>query len=175
MIEQACAEATRWPRELSIAVTVSATHLRGDDLVDCVAAALQRSGLAPDRLELELTESVLVDRADVALRTLERLHELGVRLALDDFGTGYSSLSHLWRFPFDRIKIDKSFTLSIESDAKARRIIETVLQLGQSLGCEVLAEGVETETQLARLEDYNCETVQGFLFGRPQPPQQLDH
>ncbi|MEO1089312.1 MAG: EAL domain-containing protein [Pseudomonadota bacterium] len=173
VVENACQEAATWPNGLSIAVNISATHLRGTDLVDCVEGSLQRSGLAPERLELELTEHVLVDRADQALATLQQLHLLGVRLALDDFGTGYSSLSHLWRFPFDRIKIDKSFVLSMGDDPKARRIIGTVLQLGESLDCEVLAEGVETEQQLAWLAANHCGAVQGYYFSRPVPAESL--
>lgn len=173
IIRQACQEALTWREELTVAVNISASHLRGDDLVETVHDALEASGLAPSRLELELTETVLVERAEQARVVLERLHALGVRLALDDFGTGYSSLSNLWRLPFDRIKIDRSFIAHMRSNQKADQIVQIVVELGAMLGCEVLAEGVETEAQLDRLADHRCDMVQGFLFGRPTPAHEL--
>jgi EAL domain-containing protein (putative c-di-GMP-specific phosphodiesterase class I) len=130
---------------------------------------LSRNHLTPDRLELEITEGVLIADETQALNTLKRLHELGLQLALDDFGTGYASLSYLRRFPFDRIKIDQSFVLAQEHDATTRAIIESILAMARRLRLEVTAEGVETQRQLDLLIRQRCPEVQGYFLGRPMP------
>ncbi len=167
-LEQACAAAVRWPDNLRIAVNLSPVQFRQTDLVGMVAAILHRHGLAPARLELEITEGVLIDDADRALAILRQLKALGVRIALDDFGTGFSSLGYLRRFPFDKLKIDKSFVPGLGEDADADAIVRSIIAMAQSLRLDVTAEGVETEGQLARLRAEHCSQVQGFLLGRPR-------
>jgi EAL domain-containing protein (putative c-di-GMP-specific phosphodiesterase class I) len=127
------------------------------------------TGLSPDRLELEITESVLVDDLPRALAILRRLKALGVRIAMDDFGTGYSSLSNLQAFPFDKIKIDRSFISNLQRNSQAATIVRAVIALGRGLNLPVVAEGVETREQLAFLSSEACSEVQGYLFGRPLP------
>ena len=126
-------------------------------------------GLAPGRLELEITESLLIDDPERALGTLEALSALGVRIAMDDFGTGYSSLSYLWRFPFDKVKIDRAFVQGLETENKVSLIIASIVSLAHSLGMRVNAEGVETESQREALRRLGCDELQGFLLGRPAP------
>ena len=140
---------------------------RGGDLVALVRDALSASGLAPGQLELEITEGLLLDDTDAALRTLADLRALGCSIAMDDFGTGYSSLGYLWRFPFDKLKIDRSFVLGMGEDPKAAAIVSSVVALGRALGVTVTAEGVETAEQAASLREAGCAQAQGFLLGRP--------
>ena len=168
VLDHACAEAASWPAALRIAVNLSPVQFRQADLAGMVAAILHRHGLDPSRLELEITEGVLIDDGDRALAILRRLKTLGVRIALDDFGTGYSSLSYLRRFPFDKIKIDKSFVQGLGEDEDAEAIVRSIIAMGRSLRLEVTAEGVETEDQLSRLQAERCSQVQGFLLGRPR-------
>ena len=163
----ACAEATRWPAPLTVAVNVSGLQFEQGDLLEAVAAALDRSGLAPERLEIEITESALLAHPDATLAILRRLRERGVRIAMDDFGTGYSSLTRLQSFPFDRIKIDRSFVSGRRGMAEGRAIVRAIAGLGASLGMRTIAEGVETEEQLASVRAEGCNEVQGYLFGRP--------
>ena len=137
-------------------------------------SALGESGLDPRRLELEITESVMLDAGGTALAMLQNLREIGVRVALDDFGIGYSSLGYLRSFPFDRIKIDQSFVRGTSSDAIGRAIVRAIASLGQSLGMATVAEGVETEEQMARITSDGCTDVQGYLISRPIPPEQID-
>jgi len=152
-----------------IAVNLSPVQFLSDNLADVIGDVLTASNLSPDRLELEITEGVLIADETQALRTLRRLHERGFQIALDDFGTGYASLSYLRRFPFDRIKIDQSFVRAQEHDAATRAIIESVLTMATRLRLEVTAEGVETDQQLNLLISEGCPEVQGFLLGRPMP------
>ena len=173
VLETACAEAATWDRPLSIAVNLSPRQFWGSDLSDRVAATLAATGLKPERLVLEVTESVLIDHSQRTLATMEALRRQGVRIALDDFGTGYSSLSYLRVFPFDTIKIDRSFVMTVCDDEQSRAILRAVLMLGSSLGLKVVAEGVETEAQLQWLRVEGCDDVQGFLFGQPMRPQQI--
>jgi EAL domain-containing protein (putative c-di-GMP-specific phosphodiesterase class I) len=154
---------------LTIAVNLSAVQFRQPDLVEQVAATLAETGLDPARLELEITESVLLQSSDATLRVLGRLKALGVRVAMDDFGTGYSSLSYLRHFSFDKIKIDRSFVGDVETRSDARAIIEAALGLGRNLGMDTLAEGVENGAQMDRLRLMGCRQVQGFHCGRPVP------
>jgi len=138
-----------------------------------VRDALRASGLAPERLELEITEGLLLNNTEAVVRQLEALRALGVRIVMDDFGTGYSSLAYLWRFPFDKLKIDRSFVRDLETDARAAAIVETIIGLCRVLRIPVTAEGVETEAQMQALAEIGCDQVQGFLLGRPAPPAAL--
>ena len=173
VLEQACAAATTWPRPYTVAVNLSPVQFRRGDLPAQVSDILERTGLPANRLELEVTEGLLIEDAEGALATMLALKALGVRLALDDFGTGYSSLSYLRRFPFDKLKIDKSFTQAIGLDPGARAIVDAILAMGHSLNLRITAEGVETEEQLAFLTALDCDEAQGFLLGPPIPAEQL--
>ncbi|HTW26174.1 MAG TPA: EAL domain-containing protein [Acetobacteraceae bacterium] len=172
-LEAACLEAASWPVPRRVAVNLSPAQFRDGDLPAIVADILRRSGLDPARLKLEITEGLLIDDTDRALATLNALKGLGIGIALDDFGTGYSSLSYLRRFPFDQIKIDRSFIQALASDPDAAAIVRAILALARSLRLGVIAEGVETEDQLALLRQEDCLLVQGYLLGRPLPPDAL--
>ena len=170
VLREACVEAATWPSDVRIAVNVSSVQFRRPgSLEQTVLAALAISGLSPDRLELEITESVLIQDAEAVLACLHRLRAMGVRIALDDFGTGFSSLSYLRRFPFNKIKIDRSFVADIE-DPDTAAIVRAVVGLGARAGASITAEGVETERQLERVREEGCTEVQGFLFSRPLHP-----
>jgi diguanylate cyclase (GGDEF)-like protein/PAS domain S-box-containing protein len=169
VLREACREAASWPNARHVAVNLSAVQFRHGDLAAVVHEVLIASGLAPSRLELEITESVLIDNLPRALSILRRLKALGVRIAMDDFGTGYSSLSNLQAFPFDKIKIDRSFISNLESSEQSATIVRAVLALARGLGLPVVAEGVETQAQLAFLSQEGCAEVQGYLFGKPRP------
>lgn len=168
-LQEACREASAWPATIRVAVNVSAVQLQRPGLEATVLAALAASGLPADRLTLEVTESVLMQEAGAVPERLHRLRALGVQIALDDFGTGYSSLSYLRRFPFDRIKIDRSFIRDI-ADPDAAAIVRAVVGIGERLGMGIVAEGVETLEQLDLVRREGCTQVQGFLFSRPLPP-----
>jgi diguanylate cyclase (GGDEF)-like protein/PAS domain S-box-containing protein len=163
----ACAEAATWAAPLRVAVNLSPSQFRHPGLVDSIRAVLDGTGLEPERLELEVTESVLIEETGHALITMQRLKKMGIRLALDDFGTGYSSLSYLHRFPFDKIKIDRSFVAALEQDSEAMAIVRAVVAMGHSLHMTVTAEGLETHEQLGFLRDLSCDHLQGFLLGKP--------
>ncbi len=169
VLREACREAASWPKPLVIAVNVSPIQFRHGDLPNLVHSILFETGLSPGRLELEITESVLVNDFSRAISILHRLKSLGVRIAMDDFGTGYSSLSYLHCFSFDKIKIDQIFISDLESNHHSRAIVRAVIGLGRSLELPILAEGVETKAQYALLQQKGCDEVQGFLTGRPLP------
>ncbi|HVY58606.1 MAG TPA: EAL domain-containing protein [Xanthobacteraceae bacterium] len=169
ILRQACHEASSWPRPLNLAVNVSPVQFRHGNLAGLVHSVLLESGLAPHRLELEVTESVLIDDFARAVAILRRLKALGVRIAIDDFGTGYSSLLNLQSIPFDKIKIDMAFIAKIERNPQAATIVRAVIGLAHGLGLPVLAEGVETEAQQAFLACEACDEMQGYLVGRPAP------
>ncbi len=169
VLREACREAASWPKPLNIAINLSPVQFRHGDLPGLVHAALLESGLAPSRLELEVTESVLVDDFSRAVSILRRLKLLGVHIAMDDFGTGYSSLSNLQAFAFDKIKIDQSFISNLEKNPQSATIVRAVIGLGRGLALPVIAEGVETREQLAFLSKEECAEVQGFLVGKPLP------
>jgi len=173
VIRTACEEAVSWPQPLNVAVNVSAVQFGSPNLVSTILSALAQSGLDPRRLEVEITESVLLGDHRAALDTLLRVRELGVRVSMDDFGTGYSSLSYLRSFPFDKIKIDQSFVRGQSDDPSGMAIVRAIAGLGQSLGMTTLAEGVETEEQLARVAADGCTDVQGYLISRPLPPERI--
>jgi diguanylate cyclase (GGDEF)-like protein/PAS domain S-box-containing protein len=169
VLRQACREAASWPRPLSIAVNLSAVQFRHGDLARSVHQILLETGLVANRLELEITESVLIDDFSRAIAILRRLKALGVQIAMDDFGTGYSSLSNLQTFAFDKIKIDRSFISNLETNPHSATIVRAVIGLGRGLELPIIAEGVETEEQRAFLASEACHEIQGFLLGRPLP------
>ncbi|HLY59124.1 MAG TPA: EAL domain-containing protein, partial [Stellaceae bacterium] len=169
VLETACTQAMAWPRRWRIAVNLSPDQFRDVDFPATVAAVLRRTGLSPERLELEVTEGLLIADTPRALAALTALKTIGVSVSLDDFGTGFSSLSYLRRFRFDRIKIDQSFIRELGLDDEALVIVRAIVALGGSLGLAVTAEGVETQGQLDLLRELGCGEVQGFLLGRPEP------
>jgi diguanylate cyclase (GGDEF)-like protein/PAS domain S-box-containing protein len=169
ILRTACREAAAWPRPLQIAVNLSPVQFRHGDVAGLVHTVLLETGLSPDRLELEVTEGVLIDDFSRAVSILRRLKSLGVRIAMDDFGTAYSSLSYLQSFPFDKIKIDQAFISNVERNRQSAAIARAVIALARVLGLPVLAEGVETKEQLAFLAREGCDEVQGYLIGRPRP------
>jgi diguanylate cyclase (GGDEF)-like protein len=176
VLASACREAASWPQPLAVAVNLSPAQFRQPGaIVAEVRAALADSGLAPARLELEITESLLMSHTEQVLATLRELHALGVRIAMDDFGTGYSSLAYLWRFPFDKLKIDRAFTQGLGADGKVDVIVRSIVTLAHSLGIRVNAEGVETAEQHVALRRHGCDELQGYLLGRPQPVERLLH
>ena len=167
ILREACREAASWPKPLQIAVNLSPIQFRHGDLPAMVHSVLLESGLSPSRLELEITEGVLIDDVSRALSILRRLKSLGVRIAMDDFGTGYSSLSYLQSFPFDKIKIDRTFIANHGQNPQSASIVRAVIGLGRGLALPVVAEGVETQDQLAFLSREACNEVQGYLVGYP--------
>lgn len=169
ILNQACQDAVDWDNDRHVAVNVSPIQFRSADFVETVKTALEMSGLEPSRLELELTETALVEDGELIAKILVELRAIGVRVAMDDFGTGYSSLAHLCEFPLDRIKIDQSFIAAAQSDIHAHAIIKAVVALGRDIGVPTIAEGVETAEQLQLLRDLGCNAVQGYLIGRPEP------
>ncbi len=173
VLRTACLEAATWPGLHAVSVNVSALQFQNSNLVATVMSALGESGLDPRRLELEITESVMLDAGGTAFAMLQKLRKMGVRVALDDFGTGYSSMGYLQSFPFDRIKIDQSFVRGTSNQAVGRAIVRAIASIGQSLGMETVAEGVETEEQMARIASDGCTDVQGYLISRPMPPEQI--
>jgi diguanylate cyclase (GGDEF)-like protein len=173
VMHTACAEAASWRNSRRIAVNLSPVQFRQADLAKQILNVLAQTGLSPGRLELEITEGVLMEETERTLATLGTLKAAGVSVSLDDFGTGYSSLSYLQRFAFDKIKIDRSFIWEMERNADSMAIVRSVIALGRSLRITVVAEGVETAAQLALLQDENCDQVQGFLLGRPMAAKDL--
>jgi len=169
VLETACRQATRWPGQLTIAVNVSPTQFLRSDFARTVRECLSRCGLEPSRLELEITESVLIQDFNHGLDALRRLKDLGVRIAMDDFGTGYSSLSTLQAFPFDKLKIDRSVTANLVDNGQAATIVRAVIGLAKGLNIPVLAEGVESSQHLAFLRRARCDEAQGFEIGKPMP------
>ncbi len=173
VVRQACRDAALWPASVSVAVNVSPAQFKSERLVDMIVSALATSGLPPRRLEIEITEGVLLQNNEHTLDTLHRLRKLGVRVSMDDFGTGYSSLSYLRSFPFDKIKIDRSFVKDIATAPDGDAIIRAIAGLGRSLGMTTVAEGVETEEQMRRIQAEGCTDVQGYLISRPVPLDDL--
>jgi EAL domain-containing protein (putative c-di-GMP-specific phosphodiesterase class I) len=173
VLQQACRQAATWAQPIKIAVNISAVQLRQRNLAERIAEILAESGLPPERLEVEVTESSFMADLDLSLAVLRDIQALGVSIALDDFGAGFSALASLRLYPFDRIKLDRGFTSDLATSEEARAIVHSVLMLGQSLGTPVLAEGVETEEQLVFLQSAGCRTIQGFLYSRPVPATDL--
>ncbi|MFN5042211.1 MAG: putative bifunctional diguanylate cyclase/phosphodiesterase, partial [Bradyrhizobium sp.] len=173
VLNTACREAVNWPDHIHVAVNVSPIQFKSQTLALNVAAALAASGLAPARLELEITEAVLIRDDDAALDILHQLRELGVRIALDDFGTGYSSLSYLQRFPFDKIKIDRAFIKDLAGTGASSTIVQAVVNIAAASDMTTTAEGVETEQQRNMLRILGCTEMQGYLFSRPVPDVEI--
>jgi len=173
-VRQACATVAAWPDDVTVSVNISPVQFRSPGLVQTVLLALADSGLAPRRLELEITETVLLEDSDTTLSTLHRLRDLGVKIAMDDFGTGYSSLSYLQSFPFDRIKIDRSFVKDITSASGSLNIVRAVAAMAKGLGMAATAEGVETQEQLDTVRSEGCTEMQGFLFSKARPVHEIE-
>lgn len=167
VLREACRQASGWPGDVSVAVNVSPKQFAATSIASTVLSALSASGLAPQRLELEITESIFIADVDATLATLHSLRNLGVKIALDDFGTGYSSLSYLRSFPFDKVKIDKSFVEDLGTSSNGHAMIRAITTLANALGMETLAEGVEDIAQFEVLEREGCQNIQGYLFSRP--------
>ncbi len=173
VLRRACADAAAWPSDARIAVNLSPVQFKEAELFEVISGALRDSGLPPQRLEIEITESVLLERGVENYAFVERLKRVGIELALDDFGTGYSSLSYLTMFPFDKIKIDKSFIRNLAHHPRSAAIISSIVTLARGLDMSVTAEGVETHEQFERLKALGVNFAQGFLLGRPQPLAQI--
>jgi diguanylate cyclase (GGDEF)-like protein len=173
MLRRACMDAARWPDDVRVAVNLSPAQFRIGNLLSIVMEALKQSGLPAKRLELEITETLLLEKSSQVLATLHALRALGVRISMDDFGTGYSSLSYLRSFPFDKIKIDQSFVRGLAANRDAQAIIRSIVSLGKGLGVTITAEGVETEAELSCLRAEGCHEGQGFLFSRARPNPEI--
>jgi EAL domain-containing protein (putative c-di-GMP-specific phosphodiesterase class I) len=173
VLRQACAEAAKWPETLTVAVNLSPVQFKSGDLLQSVIKALAISGLAPRRLELEITETVLFEDSADNFDKLHSLRLLGVRIALDDFGTGYSSLALLRRFPFHKLKIDRSFVAEITDNSECQTITNRIISLAAGLHMETTAEGVETTEQAALLKNYGCTSAQGYLYGKAIPASEV--
>jgi len=176
VINEAIRQGRAWADEgtaVRIAVNLSAIQFKQKDLVEDIAARLREHGVSGEMLELELTESLFMEDVNATSRTLYQLKDLGISLAVDDFGTGYSSLSYLKRYPIDKIKIDRSFVRDLPLDADDVAITIAIISLATSLGLKVVAEGVETQTQLAFLEENHCDYIQGYLVSQPLDPQAM--
>jgi diguanylate cyclase (GGDEF)-like protein len=173
VLRQACQEAVNWPRDIEIAVNLSPVQFKSARLLEGVREALAVSGLDPRRLELEITETVLLQNSEATLTLLHQLRALGIHIALDDFGTGYSSLSYLRSFPFDKIKIDRSFIRDVDTNKDSAVIVGAIVDLARGLGMTTVAEGVETQRQLATSRRQRCTKVQGYLFSRPVPAREV--
>jgi diguanylate cyclase (GGDEF)-like protein len=174
VIRQACATAAQWPEDVHVAVNISAVQFRNPGLMQVIVGALAASGLHPSRLEIEITETVLLQNKESTLAVLHQLRSLGIRIAMDDFGTGYSWLTYLQCFPFDKIKIDRSFVKDITENTGSLNIVRAVAALANGMGMTATAEGVETREQLDRIRSEGCTEMQGFLFSRPLPAREIE-
>ena len=174
VIRQACATAAQWPENLHIAVNISAVQFRNPGLMQVIVGALAASGLQPTRLEIEITETVLLQNKETTLALLHQLRALGIRIAMDDFGTGYSSLTYLQCFPFDKIKIDRSFVKDITENTGSLNIVRAVAALANGMGMTATAEGVETSEQLDKITSEGCTEMQGYLFSKPLPAREIE-
>jgi EAL domain-containing protein (putative c-di-GMP-specific phosphodiesterase class I) len=173
VLREACRQAAAWPTPARVAVNLSAVQFRSQSVIDMVDEALRDSQLPPERLEIEITETALIDDHDVAEVTLSALRARGVHVALDDFGTGYSSLAYLRRFPIDKLKIDGMFVRTLGQDADAEAVVTAIISLAKALQLSTTAEGVETPEQLTLLRAMGCTDVQGYLVARPMPGAQV--
>ena len=167
-------QASRWPEHVRVAVNVSAVQFHRGSLNETIVRALAESQLSPSRFEVEITESIFLEGGETTLRLLHSLRSLGVRIALDDFGTGYSSLSYLQSFPFDKLKIDRSFIQNLLTRDGAIAIVHAITELANALGIETTAEGVEETAQLMELRAHGCSSVQGYLFSEPMTASDVD-
>jgi EAL domain-containing protein (putative c-di-GMP-specific phosphodiesterase class I) len=168
ILHTSCAYAMTWPADTTLAVNLSPAQFKTQDVVGLVSRVLGQTGLDPHRLELEITEGILLQNTEAVLDALKRLDKLGVSIAMDDFGTGYSSLSYLTKFPVRKIKIDRSFIDTLGQSPQTSAIVSSIVGLGQSLNVTITAEGVETENQAEILKQWGCDQVQGFFYGKPE-------
>jgi len=175
VLREACNAARQWPEPIGLAVNLSAVQLRTGNIVQNVVNALAMTGLCPKRLELEITETTLLDDNQTTMHALHQLQSMGTRIVMDDFGTGYSSLSYLRKFPFDKIKIDRSFVRELPAGNDSSAIVRSIIHLANSIGMPTTAEGVETEAQRAYLQSEGCTEAQGFLISRPLPSPPLNY
>jgi EAL domain-containing protein (putative c-di-GMP-specific phosphodiesterase class I) len=169
IFRSACAEAAKWPHDISVAINLSSAQIKQGNIAQVVLSSLAASGLAASRLEIEITESVLLENDAKTLALFNEFRSLGIRIAMDDFGTGYSSLSYLRNLPLDKIKIDRSFIHDLTHKPEARAIVRAIINLAKALNLSVIAEGVETAEQLRIVQAEGCNDVQGFFFSRPHP------
>ena len=169
VLNEACKEATTWQPHLTVAINLSARQFKNTNIIDKLREALKLTGLAASRVELEITETALLENSEDTLQALAELRKLGTLIAMDDFGTGYSSISYLQKFHFDKIKIDRSFISELANNHQNLEIVRAVLAIGTSLGIRVLAEGIESEQEFLALRVLGCHEGQGFYFGRPLP------
>jgi diguanylate cyclase (GGDEF)-like protein len=174
VLQRACADAASWPAHIKLAVNISAVQFKRGNLFDVILCTLVETGLAPERLELEITETSLLENQESHLATIRQLKNLGICIALDDFGTGYSSVTYLTSFPFDKIKIDRSFTQGALTRRDCAAVVSSVLALAHGLGMITTVEGIETREQLKYMREAGVDLAQGYLFGRPVPLSQLD-
>jgi EAL domain-containing protein (putative c-di-GMP-specific phosphodiesterase class I) len=173
VLRKACADAAKWPNNVSVAVNVSTIQFRKQGLTQTVIAALAASGLPAHRLEIEITETVILEDSNEIRATLHQLHELGVQIVMDDFGTGYSSLSYLRKFPFDKIKIDAFFIRGLSDGSDSSTIVEAITKMATTMKIATVVEGVETQQQLEKVRDWGCTEMQGYLFSRPKPIEEI--
>jgi EAL domain-containing protein (putative c-di-GMP-specific phosphodiesterase class I) len=173
IFRSACAEACNWPNHIRVAVNLSSVQVKNGNIAQVILSALAASGLPASRLEIEITESILLENDAATLNMLHQLRTLGVRIAMDDFGTGYSSLSYLRTFPLDKIKIDRSFVQDVAQNSEARAIVRAITSLARALKINVVAEGVETAEQLEIVKAEGCNEIQGYFFSRPKPAAEL--
>ena len=174
VLHRACRDAARWSRPLSIAVNVDPLQLRNHDFVSTVHHALRKSGLSPERLEIEVTETGIIEDLTLAESVLRDVRALGVRTALDDYGAGFSSMKTLYQITFDTLKLDRCFVSNIETDPRSRRIVQAVGLMGRTLGMNLLAEGVETQTQVDALRQEGYQMAQGYHFAKPMPLEEAE-
>jgi EAL domain-containing protein (putative c-di-GMP-specific phosphodiesterase class I) len=177
VLSEACRQILNWQRlgadSVRVAVNMSGRQLQEADVVESVRRVLERTAIDPALLELEITESTLMQEGDEAVKVLHRLKAMGLSISIDDFGTGYSSLSYLKRLPIDRLKIDRSFIMNVTTDPDDEAIVKAIMAVAHSLKLKVIAEGVETQQTLQFLKSHNCDEAQGYLFSRPVPPDQF--
>jgi EAL domain-containing protein (putative c-di-GMP-specific phosphodiesterase class I) len=172
-LAEACRVAATWPNHMTVSVNMSPEQFYSGTLISDVHNALELSSFPAYRLEIEITESTLLKDSEVVLAQLSTLREMGCAIALDDFGTGYSSLSYMWKFPFSKLKVDRSFVQAAETAPMAKGMLRSIIELGQNIGLKVTAEGVETQAQAEILREFHCDQVQGYLCGRPAPEAEL--
>src|SRR5260221_11944122 len=174
VLRQGCVTAAEWPEHPHVAVNISAAQFRSPGLMQVIVGALAASRLSPTRLEIEITETVLLQNKETTLAALHQLRALGIRIAMDDFGTGYSSLTYLQCFPFDKIKIDRSFVKDITENTGSLNIVRAVAALANGMGMTATAEGVETSEQLDKITSEGCTEMQGYLFSKPLPAAEIE-
>jgi len=174
VLREACKAAATWPEPLTVAVNLSPAQFDAGSISTIVASALDRAGLAPHRLELEITESLLIGNSDTIMTELRTLKAMGLAIVMDDFGIGYSSLSYLWRFPFDKIKIDRSFLTGLDGSGRnAETVVKAIIALGRELNMRVTVEGIETAKQADFVREAEGDQAQGYFFGRPVPATEV--